>query len=102
MDPFGPGSARHCRQPLLLEPLIAETVYGNLDSGTWDFRSMMVGITIAGGVRPGVSDALMAAFDSTVGHLRRDAEEARQSGALGKTAAVHCPIVGGQLHEEAE
>ena len=79
------GAARPCRRPLLLAPLIGETIYGNIDSNiTWDYTSLTVGMAIAGGLRPGVPDLLIAAFDAAVADMRRDAHEARNQELLAR------------------
>ena len=72
------GAARPCRQSLLLAPLIGETVYGNIDSNiTWGYRSLTVGLCMAGGIRLDVAGALVVAHESAVQRLRKDAEEAK-------------------------
>ena len=79
------GSARPCRQPLLLAPLVGETVYGDIDNNiTWDYRSLTVGVAVGGGFRPGVSEALIAAFDAAVADIRREAHEARRQELLAR------------------
>ena len=70
------GAARPCRQPLLLAPLLGETVHGNIDAIAWDYRSLTIGISIAGGFRPGVSEILNTAFDASVADIRREAHGA--------------------------
>ena len=78
------GAARPCRQTLLLAPLVGETVHGNIDNITWDYRSLTVGMAIAGGLRPGVPGLLIAAFDAAVADLRRDAHEAQSQELLAR------------------
>ena len=84
MSTCADGAARPCRQPLLLAPLVGETLYGNIDNIKWDYRSLTVGMAIAGGLRPGVPGLLIAAFDAAVADLRRDAHEAQSKELLAR------------------
>ena len=84
MSTCADGAARPCRQPLLLAPLLSETVYGNNANIAWGFRSLTIGISIAGGFRPGVSEILNIAFDASVADIRRDAQDARKQEMLAR------------------
>ena len=66
-------AARPGRQPLLLAPLLPETIYGCIDMG---FRTLVMGISIGGGMSPGVTNAILSAFEAAIADLRRQAEEA--------------------------
>ena len=67
-------AARPGRQPLILETVVPETVYGSIDMG---FRSLIMEMAIGGGLGPGVPNAIIPAFDAAVSHLGEEARIAR-------------------------